>query len=104
YAWFSKADIFVLSSDFEGFPNVLIEAMACGTPVISTDCPSGPREIIKNGVNGILVPLKNDEIFVKEILDLLSDKGKMQRLSKEAMKRVQEFKIDSIIKQYTKLF
>jgi len=58
---YEKASLFVLSSDFEGMPNALIEAMAVGMPCISTDCPTGPSDLIQNGKNGLLVPVANAE-------------------------------------------
>jgi len=104
YAWMSKADIFVLSSAYEGFPNVLIEAMACGVPVISTDCLSGPREIITNGKNGILVPVGDERKLAEAILDLLNNEKKRKKFSLEAKKRVKDFEAKKIVTQYAKLF
>jgi glycosyltransferase involved in cell wall biosynthesis len=58
-AYFSKADIFVLSSLVEGLPNVLVEAMMCGCTPVSTDCPTGPREVLQDGRFGYLVPMRD---------------------------------------------
>jgi glycosyltransferase involved in cell wall biosynthesis len=57
FAYLNRAAVFVLSSDHEGFGNVLVEALLCGCPVVSTDCPSGPAEILDNGKYGELVPV-----------------------------------------------
>lgn len=71
YAAFARASVFVLSSDYEGLGNVLIEALACGCPVVSTDCPSGPREILDGGRYGTLVPVGNVEELATAILRTL---------------------------------
>jgi glycosyltransferase involved in cell wall biosynthesis len=70
-AYLSRASALVLSSVWEGLPGVLIEALACGCPVVSTDCPSGPREILENGKYGSLVPVEDDEALAEAILSVL---------------------------------
>lgn len=67
YNWMKKSELFVLSSSWEGFGNVLVESMACGTKVISTDCPSGPAEILDNGRLGVLVPVNDVDKLSKSI-------------------------------------
>jgi glycosyltransferase involved in cell wall biosynthesis len=73
YAYITNSDVFALSSNLEGCPNVLVEALACGTPVVSTDCPSGPSEILQNGKYGKLVPMGDYKAFAEALEDVLEN-------------------------------
>ncbi len=73
YAYMARAKVFVLSSSFEGLPTVLIEALALGTPVVATDCPSGPAEILEKGRWGTLVPLDDERALAEGILNVLGN-------------------------------
>jgi glycosyltransferase involved in cell wall biosynthesis len=73
FAYMARAAVFVLSSAFEGLPGALIQAMACGCPVVSTDCPSGPREVLDDGRFGPLVPVGDDAALARAIEDMLDD-------------------------------
>jgi glycosyltransferase involved in cell wall biosynthesis len=72
FAYLARAAVFVLSSTWEGLPSVLIEALACGCPVVSTDCPSGPAEILENGKYGPLVPVGDEVTLAEAILSVLN--------------------------------
>jgi glycosyltransferase involved in cell wall biosynthesis len=72
YKYLSRSSVFVLSSIFEGLPNVVIEAVGCRLPVVATDCPSGPREILMNGDSGTLVPIADPEKMAEAILSYLA--------------------------------
>jgi len=98
--WFSSADLFVLSSKWEGFGNVIVEAMTVSTAVVSTACPYGPDEIIEHGVNGYLVPVGEPDKLATGILDVLSDAATRERLEGEGRKRSLDFSAAKIADQY----
>lgn len=96
YAYMAKAAVFALSSRYEGFGNVLVEAMATGTPVVSTDCESGPAEILDDGKYGKLVPVSDPNALAEAILETLAtplDASKLQE-------RSQDFTDEKIARQY----
>ncbi|MCS3749291.1 glycosyltransferase involved in cell wall biosynthesis [Salinibacter ruber] len=94
YKYMAQASAFVLSSRWEGFGNVLVEAMACGCPVVSTDCPSGPAEILEGGAWGKLVPVGEVEPMEEAICEALEEpKG-------QAVDRARQFSPDAIVPKY----
>lgn len=96
YAYMHRADLFILSSRWEGFGNVIVEAMACGTPVVSTDCPGGPSEILNNGTYGPLVPVGDPNRLAERILEALDSPVDASTLKTRAM----EFSVETITDEY----
>ena len=88
-----KANVFILSSDYEGMPNALMEAMAVGIPCIVTDCPcGGPRMLIKDGEDGILIPVKSTQDLANELYKVLVNNKYAEKLANNAKIRALEFK------------
>lgn len=103
YAYMSRADIFVLSSFYEGFPNVLVEAMICECPVVSANCKSGPEEIIEDGQSGFLIPPGNIEALEKSIQKVLESPNLRQILVKNGLEKVNTYDVNTIIAQYERI-
>ncbi len=92
-----EADLYILSSRFEGFPCALCEAMACGLPVISTEYHSGVREIIDDGVNGALVPVGDIDTMSDTMGQLMADENKRNKLALNAIKISERFSLESVM-------
>ncbi|MBN2190502.1 MAG: glycosyltransferase [Candidatus Aureabacteria bacterium] len=100
FKYISRSAIFVLSSLWEGFPNVLPEAFACGTPVICVDCGNICRELVKDGVNGFIVPGHDSKLLAESIIRLLEDRVLLKELAGGAVAAAGEYDIEKGISRY----
>jgi glycosyltransferase involved in cell wall biosynthesis len=96
FAYMARAAVFVLSSRWEGFGLALAEALACGTPVISTDCPSGPAEILEGGNYGALIPVQHPQAMAKAIVDALAREPNRAALKQ----RGYQFSLERVVAEY----
>jgi glycosyltransferase involved in cell wall biosynthesis len=103
YKYVARASVFVLSSAWEGFSIAVLEAMTCGTPVVSTDCPSGPSEIITDGENGLLVPVGDQRSLAAAVTRLLGDDDLREKLSKAGKRRSEDFGVEKVTREYESL-
>ncbi len=104
YRYMARSSVFAFPSLSEGFGMVLVESMACGLPVVATDCVAGPSEVLLNGKCGILVPVADEEALARGIVSLLADTALRERLISVAMERVSDFEPVKVIAAYEQLF
>lgn len=103
FPWIAAADTLLLTSHFEAFALVLVEAMACGTPVVSVDCPAGPAEVLNNGEFGLLVP-NDDPLALADMVERLMDDSLLaQRMSELGYERARAFDVKNIVPQWEAL-
>lgn len=100
YKFIKRTDVFVHSSISEGFANAIIEAMACGVPVVAANCNYGPRDIIKHGENGFLVPMNDEGALADAVIALLKNKDLRDNIVRKSLERAKDFSIDDMVKGY----
>lgn len=100
----TNSSIFVLSSIYEGFGLVIVEAMSCGLPVVSYACPCGPKDIIEDGKDGFLVEVNDEQTLAARINQLIEDEELRQRMSQAALQKSEKYKMERIIPMWMDLF
>jgi glycosyltransferase involved in cell wall biosynthesis len=103
-AAYLEGSVFVMTSRFEGFGMVLIEAMSCGLPCIAFDCPYGPREIIEDGKTGYLIPYDNDDMFVERLTYLMEHPEVREQMGRAAKESVKRFSEELVMKKWKQFY
>lgn len=104
FNYMAYSDLFILSSLYEGMPNVLLESLACKTPVLSTNCPTGPKEILGENQYGCLVENNNEQEMAEKIITLYNNSALLKNKKKSGVRRSQDFDINKIISEYEDFF
>jgi glycosyltransferase involved in cell wall biosynthesis len=102
--WYERADLFAMASDFEGFPNTLLEALSHGVPAVACDCDSGPRELIRDGVDGYLVPRADVDALADALRRLMLDDSLRAAFAQRAAEARNRFDVSKIACQWMSLF
>jgi len=97
---YNRSKIFAFSSIYEGFPNALIEAMHFGLACVSTNCPTGPSELIEDGKNGYLVPMNDEKAMAEKLKMLMNDENKRNLFGEQAIKTVEKFEVKNVVLQW----
>lgn len=100
YVWIKNSKFFVHSSKFEGLPTVIIEVMICGKVILSSNCPTGPKEILEKNSCGILFKMKDENDLSEK---LLLNQKLMEEYRNRIIERIDEFKADNVMKEYDKV-
>ena len=104
YAWMARAELFLLSSRWEGFPTVAAEALAAGAPLVLSDCKFGPRDVIEPGVSGELVPVDDVDALATKLAQLIANPERRAAMAEAGAERVQQFDIAPMVEHYGELF
>ena len=99
-----NSSIFVVSSRFEGLSMAMLEALSCGLPIVSFSCPCGPRDVITDGMNGVLVPKEDVEGLAKALTNLINSPEQIKKMGENARKRSEDFKLEVLADKWKNLF
>jgi glycosyltransferase involved in cell wall biosynthesis len=102
WKYIARADVFALTSHYEGFGNVLVEAMACGVPVVATSSP-GTRDIVSSGADGLLVERHEPAAVAAALAQVLHDVGLRQRMVDAARRKAEQYRIESVALTYDRI-